>query len=691
MRARILSLAVVFLAAVFFAATPAHAQYTLVTGTITDPNGLPYANGTISAQIIPNGGSPTLNGQSFTSSTGSGLSTVGGFTMTLADNNVVLPSGTQWQFTVHGTPGGVAPPIGTGPQSFVVTLTITGAFQSISAALSAAAPAQAVGIGGSSVSSVNSLTGTVILPGVGSSCPANNLVGTIRPDCPPFNIPFDLLTSRSGSMTNGSAVLNDANGTFVTSVHAGERVEVVDTSGKLAASGTVGSIQSQTQLTITGPFSTSVCPISNPCTGMAYAIGSPSPVGSQAAFVAAIGPTASPATDLRYVCGILLGGGTWLEVPWSDVANANSPFGICLHSIGHTLFVPTVNLQYDSDLFLFANAVNIGSTAIYTYGGIEVDGLGLATTDGRVPGGVYQGVAANGGGCFFLGGDFTGYFADMECHDIGFGVTGWTCVQLASPAQLYDVTCQNAGTAQADGGQRVSIHEGLFTNLAGGPSLSTTGGTELDLYSVTTDLISAGGASNNSPIHCFGCFGYGRAINAFGNAVAVSNGSNVYWDGGRVVAAASGTVNAFQTQGAGLKTFFRNVTITAPAGKIADNSLGGNNFNMGGNDVISGTSDDHCVSATGACGGAHEGEITVAAAATTRTVATTAVTAASRITIMPDATLGADLSVTCNVATNTGAPFVSARTPGTSFVVTLPVTPAVNPGCYRFEITNPGE
>src|SRR5580700_3496542 len=81
----------------------AFAQFTTVTGTVVDPNGIPYAFGTISPSlVIPSGsGSPTLNGASYTPpSQPVGLNATGSFTLNLADNGVLLPASTKWNFTV---------------------------------------------------------------------------------------------------------------------------------------------------------------------------------------------------------------------------------------------------------------------------------------------------------------------------------------------------------------------------------------------------------------------------------------------------------------------------------------------------------------------------------------------------------------------------------------------------------------
>jgi hypothetical protein len=103
----------------------AQGGFTTVSGVIVDPNGIPWAGGTITAQLVtPGGTAPTLNGVSFTATNASGLLGPGGtFSFRLGDNGVILPPGTKWQFTVSISPG-VLPPAGKGPQSFSVTTPI---------------------------------------------------------------------------------------------------------------------------------------------------------------------------------------------------------------------------------------------------------------------------------------------------------------------------------------------------------------------------------------------------------------------------------------------------------------------------------------------------------------------------------------------------------------------------------------
>jgi hypothetical protein len=123
-------------------ALPAAAQFTTVSGTVTDPNGVPYAGGTITAALVISA-SPTLNGLAYTPPTQAvGLSSNGSFLMQLADNSVLLPGGSQWRFTVCSAIGTVQPAFGTASQCFTAgPITISGASQSITATLNAAATA----------------------------------------------------------------------------------------------------------------------------------------------------------------------------------------------------------------------------------------------------------------------------------------------------------------------------------------------------------------------------------------------------------------------------------------------------------------------------------------------------------------------------------------------------------------------
>jgi hypothetical protein len=95
----------------------------------------------------------------------------------------------------------------------------------------------------------------------------------------------------------------------------------------------------------------------------------------------------------------------------------------------------------------------------------------------------------------------------------------------------------------------------------------------------------------------------------------------------------------------------------------------------------------NCSSAGGTCSSAAAGSVTIAAAGTTVTVTTTAVTANSQIFVQEDSSLGTKLGVTCN--TTTGRDYtITARTAGTSFVITSSAAPVTNPACLSYFIVN---
>lgn len=134
-------------AVLFLAALPAVSQtLTQVSGTITDPNGLAYSSASITIALTPQGGaSPTLTpctnpvGCSFTIPSPIITNSAGSFTVALYANASILPASTQYAFTVNEP--GIPAPLGTGPQTFTYTVTITGASQSLSSGMSALASA----------------------------------------------------------------------------------------------------------------------------------------------------------------------------------------------------------------------------------------------------------------------------------------------------------------------------------------------------------------------------------------------------------------------------------------------------------------------------------------------------------------------------------------------------------------------
>jgi hypothetical protein len=102
--------------------------------------------------------------------------------------------------------------------------------------------------------------------------------------------------------------------------------------------------------------------------------------------------------------------------------------------------------------------------------------------------------------------------------------------------------------------------------------------------------------------------------------------------------------------------------------------------------TVSTTTNCSSTAAPAVCAAAAGGSVVVAAAATTVVVNTTAVTANSQILLTSDVSLGTKLGVTCNVAP--AQEWVSARTAGTSFTITVAAAPTTNPQCLSYMITN---
>jgi hypothetical protein len=142
MRTLFVRLGTVIVLSVLLAGSAA-AQFTLVTGTVTDPNGVPYALGTIVPTLVTSG-TPKFAATGtlyFPPNQASGLDGNGHFLVQLADNTFLSPGGTQWNFKVCSAIGTVPLAFGTGPQCFSLAapITISGATQDISTNLHAVA------------------------------------------------------------------------------------------------------------------------------------------------------------------------------------------------------------------------------------------------------------------------------------------------------------------------------------------------------------------------------------------------------------------------------------------------------------------------------------------------------------------------------------------------------------------------
>jgi hypothetical protein len=127
------------LLAVLFARPAAAQTQTTVSGTVTDPNGIPYAGARLAITLVsPGGPSPSLtpcnnpqSGCQIQNPSPVTLDATGSFVTPLWANGSILPASTTYNFCVTISPG-VAPPFGTGPQSYCVnSITVSGATQTI--------------------------------------------------------------------------------------------------------------------------------------------------------------------------------------------------------------------------------------------------------------------------------------------------------------------------------------------------------------------------------------------------------------------------------------------------------------------------------------------------------------------------------------------------------------------------------
>jgi hypothetical protein len=180
-------------------------------------------------------------------------------------------------------------------------------------------------------------------------------------------------------------------------------------------------------------------------------------------------------------------------------------------------------------------------------------------------------------------------------------------------------------------------------------------------------------------------FSLGNSVIANATPTTVANGGT-----GANLSATGGASNYLQQSSTGAA-----VTV----GKIAFADLPvfpSININSGAFVVSSGVSTATkyatvtCASAASpaVCGFATAGYVSIPAAGTSIVVDTLEVTAASEIFVIQDASASTAtaLGVTCYSAANT-APWISARTAGTSFTITS-TAPSVNPSCLSFFIIN---
>lgn len=188
---------------------------------------------------------------------------------------------------------------------------------------------------------------------------------------------------------------------------------------------------------------------------------------------------------------------------------------------------------------------------------------------------------------------------------------------------------------------------------------------------VLIDGSNAGSSVHN--IHVIGeQFNDGDGVGIAGAKAAITARSASYlFIEGPHLSASAGNTSGFDIDSSNSFVFYMPGKIDSPAVEFIDDA---------GLNCTSSAS-------PAACAGTLQGSVTIAAAATAVTVNTTGVTANSQIFVFEDSSLGAKLSVTCN--TTTGRTYtVTARTAGTSFVITASAAPVADPACLSYSIVN---
>lgn len=164
-------------------AVPAFAQRTIVSGTVNDSTGLAYSGASLTANLVaPVGSSGAyLNGAQIAGSVGPvQLDSTGSFLLNLPDNTLVqcanaqgqivtcVPQ-TQWSFSVTLSPG-VAPPLGTGPQTCKATLTISGTSQTVTSSFAACPSISKVATSVAVTPTINAIYASPACPTAATNC-----------------------------------------------------------------------------------------------------------------------------------------------------------------------------------------------------------------------------------------------------------------------------------------------------------------------------------------------------------------------------------------------------------------------------------------------------------------------------------------------------------------------------------------
>lgn len=678
-----------FLHLVLFALLPsaAVAQFTTVSGTVTDPNSIPYAYGTITPLLVASG-TPTFT------STGSvyipptqpiGLSSAGSFTVQLANAASLTPSGTTWSFTVCSALGTVQPAFGKGPVCFTVSgITLSGSTQSLTSTLTSAAVALTFGTGGGG--GVGG-SGTIsFLPEWSATTTVTNSPisdsGTLLTSTRNLTVPILNTTTGfevGGAAPNGHCLVGNGTNYVDNTCPAGS-----STLNSIGAATASGSPQGNGNFSTTWNWA-----LTSTTNGLN--LGETSASTGTGSILSVVTGSGSTATPLNVDSGAAANramnvNNGWVQVgPGSfsqPVISAPGAFGVA-----NGLFFSGAN----NNAICFGDEPTLGTHA--NDGCMDDQGFRMGFN------------AALRWTSTTITGNFDTCLDRVTAGIIGIDTTGpCNTFGYAGALQLTNVFNYGALYFPATAGTGITtgpLIQGLNANVAefcitascslawasAGPRISSSGILQFTNGGLTNTVDS--GISR----------GTGPAILDVGNGSAGdfsgtlqlttlngkgTNGGYVGVDGtGANVTFAAGSSGFFPSSTGNCIAFnFNGVSVGCGAAVASSNAFTGTDTFT----TIGSATNCSSAASPAVCGSSMSGSVVVAAAASTVVVNTSAVTANSQIIVTEDASLGTKLSVTCN--TNLFSSAVTARTAATSFTITLGSSPATNPACLSYTIIN---
>jgi hypothetical protein len=552
--------------ALFLLFTPlAFAQFTTVTGTVIDPNGVPYALGTITPLLIvpSGGGSPTLNGLPYSPPTsGVGLDKTGSFSFNVASNTSLLPVGTTWNFSVCSAVGTVQPAIGTGSQCFTIVtpITITGGTQSITIQLHAAAPALTIPIGGGG-------SGPALPAGVAAgSALVSNGVGALIP--PVYQLKPSYDTRDYSFICNGTAYNTSAAQTLVNSI-AGNQANVQITQANCGIGDFIWPSNINLDFSVGGSFNTLTDSTTVPGNGAPDNSGSGQCQSNNTSPTCAITVTPSAANE-SYFIGCMSGFSSGLPTLTSSIAGdivlPLTSTNTSQHSITRSWLIP--NVATGSHTF----TLTFGGNLVGACSALAISGLGPTPyLDGAGNNGAGNGTPMSSGAATFLAGSFLIGFggnnsnAETCTAGAGFVQPPGAIGNSTNTASAYCMETQNSASA----GSTTATQ-----NISSTPTANNWAYQIIGLRPSSAHMFALGGITNPNNHQIF--------LNATGNAGVVDFTGNLapidimpeWWGAaasatqtqncGALQASEHGAYGTNRVNGSGLNIYNKNWLLTQP-------------------------------------------------------------------------------------------------------------------------------